>query len=69
MNQLSKRVSALEAAHNPAGQVICFWAIDDCEPMTEKQIDAAIAKAKAEGTPANARFWPVRWLALQEATP
>jgi hypothetical protein len=34
-----------------------IWAMtNECMPMTEEQIDAAIEKAKAEGAPAKARF-------------
>lgn len=63
MSQLSKRVSALEAAQNPAGQVIGFWAMtDDCEPMTDREIEKEIARRRANA-PANARIVPITWLA------
>ena len=66
MSILAKRVSALETQLAPKGRPYVIWAMtDECMPMTEAQIDAAIDKAKADGAPANARFWPVRWLAPQ----
>jgi hypothetical protein len=68
MSQLSKRVSALEAAHNPAGQVICFWAMtDDCEPMTEQQIDREI-RVRRPSAPANAKIVPITWLRPTDPT-
>jgi hypothetical protein len=62
MSQLGKRVSALEAAHNPAGQVIGFWAMtENCEPMTEDEIEREIA-VRGANAPANARIVPITWL-------
>ena len=67
MNNLGKRVSALENQLCPKGRPYVIWAMtDECMPMKEKQIDAAIERVKAEGAPVNARFWPVRWMAPQE---
>lgn len=67
MSNLGKRVSALESHLMPKGRTYVIWAMtDECMPMTEKQIDAAIERARADGAPANARFWPVRRLAPQE---
>ena len=66
MSVLTKRLENLETTMAPKGRIIPIWAMtDNCMPMREKQIDAAIEKAKAEGAPSNARFWPVRWLAPQ----
>jgi hypothetical protein len=48
-------VSALEAAQNPAGQAIGFWAMaNDCRPMTSQEIENGIAAVKADA-PENAR--------------
>ena len=67
MSNLGKRVTILEAQLAPKGRPYVIWAMtDECMPMSETQIDAVIERAKAEGAPANARFWPVRWLAPQE---
>lgn len=69
MSVLSKRVSTLESVIAPNGKHYVIWALtNECMPTTEEQIGAAIEKAKTEGVPANARFWPVRWLAPQESS-
>lgn len=66
MSNLSKRVTVLETQLAPNGKLYPIWAMtDECMPMTEAQIGATIEKAKAEGAPSNARFWPVSWLAPQ----
>jgi hypothetical protein len=62
MSQFSKRVSALEVARNPAEPVIGFWAMtENCEPMTEQEIEREIAVPKANA-PANAKIVPITWL-------
>ena len=62
MSQLSKRISVLEAAQNPTGQVIGFWAMtEDFEPMTDREIEREIAVRRASA-PANAQIIPMTWL-------
>ena len=62
MSQLNKRVSALEAVHSPDGSIICFWAMNGCQPMTEEEIEKGMAALRAD-SPANARIISVTWLA------
>jgi hypothetical protein len=61
-----RRIEQLEAKNAPIGEQFYIWAMtDECLPMTEEQIDAAIEKVKAEGAPANAQFCLIRWSAPQ----
>ena len=67
MNNLGKRVTALETRFAPKGRPYMIWAMTDgCMPMTEEQIEGAIQDAIAAGAPANSRFISARWLAPQE---
>jgi hypothetical protein len=59
---LNRRVAALEAARSPAGPVLGFWAMtENCEPMTEQEIEKKTAAMRKAGAPANARIVPT-WL-------
>ena len=58
---LRRRLDALEAVLSPA-PVVCFWAMNEnCEPMTDEEIEKGIVALRAN-TPANARIIPMTWL-------
>ena len=67
MSQLSKRLDVLEAEINPSGPIITIWAMwDAVTAMTEQEIEEEIARRKAAGAPANARFIPARWMTADD---
>ena len=58
---LKRRIDALEAVLSPA-PVIGFWAMNEnCEPMTDEEIEKGIAAFRANA-PANARIISMSWL-------
>ena len=64
---LTRRIAALEASFSPAGQIVAFWAMNEnCEPMTDREIEKGIAALKANA-PANARIIPITWMTEAEA--
>ena len=66
MNYFSRRVSVLEESLKVKGKLYMIWAMtEDCMPMTDVQIEAAIERAKAYGAPVGSTFMPVSWLVPQ----
>ena len=64
---LKRRIDALEAVRSP-GPVIGFWAMNEnCEPMTDEEIEKEISALRAN-VPANARIVPMTWLPLIDPT-